>query len=210
MAATKRAPSRTEKFQRLFLHASSQAGYFTAVQARGLGYSPRSLVHHVAAGHFDRVGRGFYRLVGVPASSHEDIVAVWVRFAPRRGVVSHDTALALYELAPSRTHEIHLTLPRERRPRTPQTAAIKLHTTTVPVRRDEMANRFGVQVTSPARTIADVADIGTDPSVIVEATARALATGLVSRNELHTAVKRRSVRVRQLVERAMEEAGVRA
>ena len=196
MTATKRPPSRTEKFQRLFLHASSQAGYFTAVQARGLGYSPRSLVHHVAAGHFERVGRGFYRLVGVPASSHEDIVAVWVRFAPRRGVVSHDTALALYQLAPSRSHEIHLTLPRERRPRTPQaTAAIKMHTTTVPLRRDEMANRFGVQVTSPARTIADVADIGADPSVIVEATARALATGLVSRNELDMAVRRRSVRV---------------
>ena len=116
---------------------TSQAGYFTAAQARGLGYSARSVVHHVAAGHFGRVGRGFYRLVGVPASSHEDIVAVWVRFAPRRGVVSHDTALALYELAPSRSHEIHLTLPRERRPRTSQaTGAIKLHTTTMRLRRD--------------------------------------------------------------------------
>jgi predicted transcriptional regulator of viral defense system len=210
MPATKRTASRTEKLQRLFQHASTQAGYFTAVQARALGYSARSLVHHFAAGHFERVGRGFYRLVGVPASSHEDIVAAWLRLAPRRGVVSHDTALALYELAPSRSHEIHLTLPRERRPRTPQaTATIKLHTTTVPLRQDEMAHRFGVQVTSPARTIADVADIGTDPSVIVEAAARALATGLVSKNELHMAVKRRSARVRQLVERAIEEAGVR-
>jgi len=67
-----------------------------------------------------------------------------------------------------------------------------------------------VQITSPARTIADVADIGTDPSVIVEATARALNTGLISQNELHTAVKRRSMRVQQLVRRAIEEAGVRA
>jgi predicted transcriptional regulator of viral defense system len=210
MLATNRTPSRTGKLQRLFELTSGQAGYFTAVQARGLGYSARSLVHHVAAGHFERVSRGFYRLVGVPLGSHEDIVAAWLRFAPRRGVVSHDTAMALYELAPSRSHEIHLTLHRERRPRKAQaTAAIKLHTTTVPLHQDEVANRFGVQVTSPARTIADVADIGTDPSVIVEATARALATGLVSRNELHMAVKRRSARVRQLVERAIEEAGVR-
>jgi len=72
-----------------------------------------------------------------------------------------------------------------------------------------VANRFSVQVTSPARTIADVADIGADPSVIVEATARALNTGLVSQNELHTAVKRRSTRVRQLVQRAIEEAKAR-
>lgn len=211
MHPTKSTTSRTAKLQRLFELAAGQAGHFTAVQARGLGYSARSLVHHVAAGHFERIGRGFYRLVGVPVGSHEDIVAAWLRFAPHRGVVSHDTAMVLYELAPSRSHEIHLTLPRERRPRKAQAmTAIMLHTTTVPLHQDEVANRFGVQVTSPARTIADVADIGTDHSVIVEATARALATALVSANELHTAVKRRSARVRQVVERAIEEAGVRA
>jgi predicted transcriptional regulator of viral defense system len=211
MSAKKLAASQTNKLQRLFELASNQAGYFTAAQARGLGYSARSLVHHVAAGHFERISRGFYRLVGVPADSHDDIIAAWLRFAPRRAVVSHDTALTLYDLAPSRSHEIHLTLPRERRPRTAQAAtAIRLHTTMVPLRRDEVASRFGVQITSPARTIADVADIGTDPSVIVEATARALNTGLISQNELHTAVKGRSTRVQQLVRRAIEEAGVRA
>ena len=211
MATTKRYPSRTHKLQRLFELAASQAGYFTAAQARELGYSARSLVHHVSARHVERVGRGFYRLGGVPPSSHEDIVAAWVRFAPRRGVVSHDTALALYELAPSRSHEIHLTLPRERRPRTPHaTTAVRLHTTTVPLRREEVASRFGVQVTAPARTIADVADLGTDPSVVTEATSRAVATGLVSPTELRTAVRRRSARVRELVERAIEEAGKRA
>jgi predicted transcriptional regulator of viral defense system len=203
--------SRTGKLQGLFELAAGQAGYFTVQQARELGYSARSLVHHVSAGHVERVSRGFYRLVGVPASSHEDIVAAWLRFASRGGVVSHDTALALYELAPSRSHEIHLTLPREHRPRTAQaTTAVSLHTTTVPLRRDEVASRFGVQVTSPARTIADVADIGGDPSVVLEATSRALATGLVSANELHTAISRSSTRVRQLVERAIEEAGRRA
>ncbi len=211
MARTRPSTSRTDKLQRLFELAAGQAGYFTAVQARELGYSARSLVHHVSAGHVERLSRGFYRLVGVPVSSHEDVVAAWLRFASRGGVVSHDTAVALYELAPSRSHEIHLTLPRDRRPRTPQaTAAVTLHTTTVPLRREEVTSRFGVQVTSPARTIADVADIGADPSVVVEATSRALATGLVSANELRTAVRRRSARVRQLVERAIEEAGTRA
>lgn len=211
MAQTRPSISRTDKLQRLFELAAGQAGYFTAAQARELGYSARSLVHHVSAGHVERVSRGFYRLVGVPASSQEDVVAAWLRFASRGGVVSHDTALALYELAPSRSHEIHLTLPRERRPRTAQaTTAVSVHTTTVPLRREELTSRFGVQVTSPARTIADVADIGADPSVVLEATSRALATGLVSANELRTAVRRRSARVRQLVERAIEEAGTRA
>lgn len=211
MTLTRPPTSRTDKLQRLFELAASQAGVFTAVQARELGYSARSLVHHVSAGHVERLSRGFYRLVGVPASSHEDVVAAWLKFASRGGVVSHDTALALYELAPSRSHEIHLTLPRDRRPRTAQTTtAVSLHTTTVPLRREEVTSRFGVQVTSPARTIADIADYGSDPSVVLEATSRALATGLVSVNELRTAVRRRSVRVRQVVERAIEEAGQRA
>jgi predicted transcriptional regulator of viral defense system len=126
-------------------------------------------------------------------------------------VVSHDTALTLYDLAPSRSHEIHLTLPREHRPRNAQSATgFKLHTTILPLRRDEVANRFGVVITSPARTIADSAEVGVDPSVVIQATARALAIGLVTPDELRTAARRRSARVRRLVERAIKEAGARA
>jgi predicted transcriptional regulator of viral defense system len=202
--------SRTERLQRLFELAATQAGHFTSAQARALGYSARSVVHHVKAGHFERLGRGFYRLVGVPAETHEDIVAAWLRLAPRGAVVSHDTALALYDLAPSRSYEIHLTLPRDRRPRTARSATgIKLHTTVVPLSREEVATRFGVQITSPVRTIVDVAASGGDPSMINEAVARALTTGLVSRAELLTAVKRGSARVRHVVERAVEESNTR-
>jgi predicted transcriptional regulator of viral defense system len=208
---TAKRPSRTDKLQRLFELAATQAGYFTAVQAHALGYSARSLVHHVAAGHFEREGRGFYRLVGVPADPHEDVVAAWLKNASRGAVVSHLTALTLYDLAPSRSREIHLTLPRERRPRTAQsTAGVAVHTTTLPLRRDEIRSRFGVRVTSPARTLADAADLGTDPSVVIEATGRALVSGLVSPNELQAAVKRRSVRVQQLVARAIAESRARA
>jgi predicted transcriptional regulator of viral defense system len=207
MSERESRPSRTEKLRRLYELAAAQAGYFTAAQARKLGYSPRSLVHHVAAGHLERVSRGFYRLVGVPAGPHEDVVAEWLKLAPRRAVVSHDTALALYDLAPSRSREIHLTLPRERRPRTRRSrTSVKLHTTTVPLARTEVSNRFGVQLTSPARTIADVADIGADPSVVIEAADRAISTGLATPDELQAAVRGRSARVRQLVGQAIPDA----
>ena len=210
MVATEARPSRTEKLQRLFELAAGQAGHFTAAQARELDYSARSLVHHVAAGHVERVSRGFYRLVGVPAGPHEDIVAAWLRLAPRRAVVSHDTALALYDLAPSRSQEIHLTLPRKYRPRSSPSTSVALHTTIVPLRRNEVTIRFGVQLTSPARTIADAAEIGADPSIVIEATVRAVSTGLVSPKELRAATKRRSARVRQLVARALQEVDLRA
>jgi predicted transcriptional regulator of viral defense system len=201
-------PTPTNRLQRLYEIAATQAGHFTTAQARSVGYSGRSLVHHTDAGHIERISRGFYRLPGVRADSHEDIVAAWLKSARRRAVVSHDTALALYDLAPSRTFEIHLTVPRKRRPRAVQASTnVRIHTTTTPLRRDELASRFSVRITPPARTIADVADLGADPIVVMEATARALATGLVSPRELSAAVKRRSARVQQLVKRAVRTAG---
>jgi len=207
MTGTHPTSSRTEKLQQLFGLAAGQAGYFTVAQARELGYTARSLVHHVCAGHVERISRGFYRLAGVPGGPHEDVIAAWLKFVPRRAVVSHDTALVLYDLATSRSHDIHLTLPRECRPRgTRATSSVALHTTTVPLRRDEVTNRFGVQITSPARTIADIAEIGADPSIVIEATGRAITTGLVSPDELRTSVKGRSDRVRQLVARSIQEA----
>lgn len=203
--------SRTGKLQRLYELAANQAGHFSAAQAHELGYSSRSLVHHVAAGHFERVSRGFYRLVGVPAERYDDVVAAWLRLASRGAVVSHETALAFYDLAPSRSYEIHLTLPRAHRPRASQAGShVRLHTAVTPLRRDEVANRFGVELTSPARTIADVAESGTDPSVVVEAASRALGTGLISSSELLEAVDLRSERVRRLVDRAIREARGRA
>jgi predicted transcriptional regulator of viral defense system len=182
--------SRTDKLLSLYELATTQAWHFTAAQARALGYSPRALAHHADRRHFERVSRGFYRLAGVPAGPHDDVVAAWVRLAGRQAVVSHETALVLYELAEPRAREIHLTVAREHRPRSAQAAAgVRVHTTTIPLRADEVATRFGVQITSPVRTIADVADTGADPSVVMEATARAVATGLVSAAELSAAAK---------------------
>ncbi len=157
------------------------------------------------------MSHGFYRLAEFPAQSHEDVIAAWVKAGPERAVVSHDTALALYELAPFRSRETHLTVPWRQRPRhRPSLAAVRIHTTKEPLRRDDVGQRFGVRITSPARTIADIAEVGADPSVVIEAAARALDTGLVDAHELRRAAVDRSERVRQLIERAIKEAGSRA
>jgi predicted transcriptional regulator of viral defense system len=204
-------PTRAEKRQRLYEFAASQAGYFTAAQARAIGYSTRAVGHHVRTGHFERVSRGFYRLPEFPALPHEDVAAAWIAVGPQRAVVSHDTALALYELAPSRAREIHLTVLLAHRPRhRSRLKAVRIHTTKEPLRSNEVVQRFGARVTSPARTIADVSEVGADPSVVIEAVARALDTGLVTADELRKAVGDRSERVRNLIERAIAEAGSHA
>ena len=204
-------PVRAQRRQQLFEIASAQGGYFTAAQARALGYDISTITHHARTGRFERVSHGFYRLAEFPALSHEDVIAAWVKAGPERAVVSHDTALALYELAPSRSREIHLTVPWRQRPRhRPSLAAVRIHTAKEPFRRDEVVQRFGVRITSPARTIADIAEVGTEPSVVIEAAARARNIGLVDASELRKAAADRSERVRQLIERAIKETGSHA
>jgi hypothetical protein len=97
---------------------------------------------------------------------------------------------------------------RERRPRTRLAlGAVVIHTTTRACSGRDRVNRFGVQITSPARTIADVAEAGGEPGLVISAVARALATGLVSPAELTSAARSRSTRARELIARAVREAG---
>lgn len=201
-------PSRRERRRRLFEKASAQAGYFSASQARDAGYSAHAVLYHVRAGNFERISRGFYRLREFPSSSHEDVVAAWVKAGPDRAVVSHETALSLYELSTVRPHKIDLTVPRELRPpgNRPQWPSVRIRTTTRGFGRRDVVRRFGVRITSPARTIADAAEAGTDPEYIVDAVANTLARDLATEEDLKRAVQERPTRVKRLIERAIEEA----
>jgi len=190
-----------ERRQRLFELAATQGGYFTAAQAREIGYDSRTVWYHVKTGQLERVSRGFYRLTEFPAQSHEDVIAAWVKAGPDRAAVSHETALALYDLAPSRQRNIHITVQREHRPYKGQARlpGVQVHTISQPFGAGEVVQRFGVRVTSPARSIADAAEAGTDPSMIHEVIARALQQGLLTEGDLRMAVQDRPKRVRDLV-----------
>jgi len=205
-------PARLERRLQLFELAASQGGYFTAAQARKIGYDSRTLWHHTKTGWLERVTRGFYRLAKFPASSHEDVVAAWVKAGTDRATVSHETALALYDLAPVRQRRIHITVEREHRPYKGQSRlpGVQVHTITQPFRPGEVVQRFGVKVTSPARSITDAAEAGTDPSTIHEAIRTALRQGLLTEEDLSKAVEGRPKRVRDLVERAVKQGRMHA
>jgi hypothetical protein len=65
--------------------------------------------------------------------------------------------------------------------------------------------RRGVRVTSPTRTILDVATTGTAPEQVIAATRQALVRGLAARTGLLEAARRRAGRVLRLIERAVAE-----
>src|SRR5215216_3133893 len=90
--------------------AFSQSGYFTAAQAVEMGYSYQSQKYHVDHGNWVRVDRGLFRLPGWP-SQPDDAYARWVLWSGGRGVVSHDSALAVHDLSDVNPAKIHLTVP---------------------------------------------------------------------------------------------------
>ena len=99
----------------------------TPDDARGLGINPMALVRMAERGQIERRGTGLYRLPLTPASRLDPYMeaTLWPRGA--LGVLSHETALELYELSDVYPAKIHITLPRSHRVRRSVPPAYVLH-----------------------------------------------------------------------------------
>lgn len=184
-------PSGQPDPDRLFSVAEAQTGYFTTVQAQGAGYSRGLVAHHAKSGSFERVRSGVYRLTRFPGSPREDLYIAWLEAGPR-AVVSHDSALELYQLSDLLPSETHLTLPRTSSRRR---SGIRMHTTSLDA--TDIAVRDGLPVTTVARSIADVARSGGAAEIIWQAVHEALDRGLVSEEELRRQASTRGGRARR-------------
>ncbi len=189
---------------RLFEIAASQGGYFTAAQARSCGYSWSLLSHHAASGRFVRVRTGLYRFRQYPSSPLEQVMAAWLAAGPE-AVVSHESALELLGLADTIPDSIHLTVPRSKRSRRPQ-PGVTVHTTTLPIKVDEVVIRDGMRVTSPARTIHDVAQSGVAPDQVAQAVRQAVDRGMAVPDQLTAGARQRGGRVEKLIRQSLIEA----
>jgi predicted transcriptional regulator of viral defense system len=184
--------------------AESQAGYFTAGQAVQAGMDRSTLLHHARpGGRYERVRRGLYRIRHFPSSPHGHVVAAWLDL-PAPAVVSHESALELWDLTDVVPHAVHITLPREKRGRRPRTG-VRFHTLTHTPGPDEVSRIDGVLATTPERTIVDSLEAGTQPEQIELAIEQALERGLTTPRRLRAAAARRSGRVRQFVDRVLAE-----
>lgn len=181
----------------LYQAAETQAGYFTAAQASAAGFSHALLAYHVQAGLFERICPGVYRLKRFPASPHEDLFIAWLRTG-RRAVISHDSALALYDLSDLLPNEIHLTVTRTASRRHP---GLRLHTNRLEP--GDIAHYIGLPVTTVPRTIADVAASGLGEELVWQAIREALRRGLTTAVQLRARASRYGGRVVRLVEQVL-------
>lgn len=189
----------------LFAQASEQAGYFTSAQARAFGYSWTMLSHHTATGRFRRLRRGLYRLRDYPSSPHEEVMAAWLAVGKENAVVSHESALALLGLSDVVPNDIHILIPRSRRGLQPD-PMISLHTTAHPLAPGDVVVREGIRLTTPLRTILDVAETGTASEQVIMAIEQARLRGWITANNLRARAQERGGRAIALVEQGLDRA----
>jgi predicted nucleotidyltransferase len=177
--------SRVEKSHRLFEVAESQQGYFTASEARKLGYDYPHQYFHVKQGNWVRVDHGIYRLKKFPAAAQEDLTRWWL-WSRKKAVISHDSAAALYELGDLLPSKIHLTVPLDFRKSPPK--SLVLHK--AKLSKAQIDKRNGLPLTKPLRTIMDLARSHLDDERLSAIAKDAIRKGLVSRKEMLEAVSK--------------------
>ena len=187
----------------LYRLAEAQAGYFSAGQAVAAGMDRSTLAHHARpGGRYERVRRGLYRLRHFPTSDHEHVVAAWLPLRGADAVVSHESALELHELSDVIPAWVHLSVPRAQRGQRPRTG-VRLHTFERSPGPSEVQIVRGLPTTSPARSIVDSLQAGTQPEQVALAVRQALERGMTTPRRLRSAAVGRSDRVRGFVEQIL-------
>jgi very-short-patch-repair endonuclease len=138
--------------------AAAQGGRFLRAQARALGLTNRQVDGGIAAGLWERELPGVLRAGGVPDT---ELAAAWaaVLWAGEGAVVSHRSAARVWALdgvqAPDRPE---ICVPYHR---TPRSRLVVVHRSLV-LERVDLAVVDGLPVTSPTRTIIDLASVAGD------------------------------------------------
>lgn len=188
------------------LHALAfqQAGYFTAAQALEVGYSYQAQKYHADAGNWTRVDRALFRLPEWPPDP-DDVYVRWTLWSDGRGVVSHDSALAVHGLSDVDPIRVHLTVP-------PGFGAVDsmlaLHVGQVD--EADREQRRGWTVTTPLRTLVDAAASDLSQEQVDRATADAIRAGLTTRRRLLRASGDAPDRTALRLERALAKANADA
>lgn len=181
-------------FTVLLDRAHQQYGYLTPDDAGELGIDPTQLRIMAARGTLERHGRGVYRMPAVP-STELDAYMEATLWTGRRGVLSHETALDLYDLCDVNPSAIHLTVPRDFRTRKAMPPTYRLHRDTlndVHVRRHE-----GFPIVTAEQAIAGGIEQALGWQLIDQAIATARARGLITRQAAERlAARRRAERAR--------------
>ncbi|MGH9112749.1 MAG: type IV toxin-antitoxin system AbiEi family antitoxin domain-containing protein, partial [Acidimicrobiales bacterium] len=192
---------RRELRRHLFEVVARQGGYFTAAQAKTVGYSYQAQAHHVSAGNWLRVGRGLFRLAEWVPEVHDDLIR-WTLWTRGRATVSHETALAVHGIGELESARVHLTAPPGFSMRHD---AVVIHHAELPS--PDVVEHTGFKVTTVVRSLVDVAAFGADEEQLARAIDEAAVAGLLTLRQLRTRAEEVDLRGALAIERAIQRSG---
>jgi predicted transcriptional regulator of viral defense system len=153
--------------------AQYQEGYIANYQ---VDVSRQMFSHYEAADRLERIQRGIYRVAHFPTSEQEDYIVAYL-WSRERGVLSHETALSIHDLSDVLPGKVHLCYPPEDPLPMGQPEWLELHRADV---HEDSRQWFGVvPVTTPRRTLVDLASDGFNPELFRQALDEAKERGLV-------------------------------
>ncbi|MFC0861250.1 type IV toxin-antitoxin system AbiEi family antitoxin domain-containing protein [Sphaerimonospora cavernae] len=174
--------------------AEAQHGLVTTRQAENHGAHRRDLSRLVQAGALEHVAHGVYRVAGAPRPSLEELRAAWLQLAPdlqadergsTHGVVSHSSAAFVYDVGLLDPLRWEFIIPPPRRFRT-RRQDVAIHRARLAG--DDVEWLDGLLVTTPRRTVIDLASSRFDGGHLGLVVADMLERDLAQPDDLATAL----------------------
>jgi len=168
-------------FNQLADVAADQYGFVSQHDARELGIQPMTLIRMSEHGTLERRGHGLYRLRNFPVSRLDSYMeaTLWPRGV--RGVLSHETALDLYELSDVNPSRIHITVPHDHRIRREIPALYRIHHETLA--NENVTFYEGIPIVSPTHAIRQSHAAHLGPALIGQAIDHGVSNGRLTRKE---------------------------
>ncbi|HXB26489.1 MAG TPA: type IV toxin-antitoxin system AbiEi family antitoxin domain-containing protein [Gemmatimonadaceae bacterium] len=154
-------------YRAVYALAEEQMGYVTTAQARVAGIQPMALVMMARRGVVDRASHGVYRLVDFPSYPLAQLMHATLWPNEHRGVLSHETALALHEMSDVDPPAVHITVPATYRVQRATPRHMIVHRADlVP---EDVMQIERMPVTTPERTVRDCLGAHVGPAILRQA-----------------------------------------
>ena len=168
-------------YKALYEVALEQYGYVTTQNARELGFGPTHLVDLARRRDLDRIAHGLYRFRAVPVTMRDQLMeaALWPRGL---GVISHATALDLWNLCDVNPAKVHVTVPKHERIRRRRPPAYAVHVRDLGA--GDVTRTEGIPVVTVRRAILDGIEARLGGHLIDQAVETATRQGLLDPAEV--------------------------